>query len=300
MRVSMTNQTSENSIFDFIYLDLPKIRSYMAQMRGGINVEYTKLSGNTSNNAYSLSLAINGNGGVDVPYLASASSGVESTGGWTNDSSDTLSRSTTKNLEDMLPRDMINTLIEQNLVHKSLASGNLGKLVLIKGNILFVDFKQLTQGAKPSVEFYYEHFATSKEKKDTKKTLSMVKDIDEIFRNYPIRLQAYMLNETQVGVHHVWMALEEDYVINNHLDSTFKYDVCSEESFYVLGVFDALSSDKIDENSHKKMDRFKKNLESFNEVNSFLFALSDAYRAMAGRPKNCYGITPVAIFRQLE
>ena len=49
-----------------------------------------------------------------------------------------------------------------------------------------------------------------------------------------------------------------------------------------------------------KMDDFLEKLKGFNDFNSFLFSILNTYRTIAGRPKECYGMTPVAIFRQLE
>lgn len=299
----MTSQASENSIYDFIYLDLPKIRSYMAQMRGGVNVEYTKSSGTDINNNNLFSVTAKGEGGVEVPFLASGNGGIEGTGEWANGTNSSNSRSTTQNLEDILPRDMINALIDESLVHKSLAGNYLGKLVLIKGKILFLDYKQLCSVATPTLEFYLKFIASDEERKQQKQDKSMdrVKELMKVIEGYPIQLQAYLQTTSPIGSdNHVWMSLEQSNLNNNHFDTAFKYNICSEEDFYVLGVFDAQPDDQVDSQMAGKIDGFSKKLRSFNDVNDFLLSILSMYREIAGRPKDCYGVTPVAIFRQLE
>ena len=299
----MTSQASENSIYDFIYLDLPKIRSYMAQMRGGVNVEYTKSSGTDINNNNLFSVTAKGEGGVEVPFLASGNGGIEGTGEWANGTNSSNSRSTTQNLEDILPRDMINALIDESLVHKSLAGDYLGKLVLIKGKILFLDYKQLCSVATPTLEFYLKFIASAEERKQQKQDKSMdrVKELMKVIEGYPIQLQAYLQTTSPIGSdNHVWMSLEQSNLNNNHFDTAFKYNICSEEDFYVLGVFDAQPDDQVDSQMAEKIDSFSKKLRGFNDVNDFLLSILSMYREIAGRPKDCYGVTPVAIFRQLE
>lgn len=299
----MTSQASENSIYDFIYLDLPKIRSYMAQMRGGINVEYTKSSGTDINDNNLFSVTAKGEGGVEVPFLASGNGGIEGTGEWANGTNSSNSRSTTQNLEDILPRDMINALVDEKLVHKSLASNHLGKLVLIKGKMLFLDYKQLCSVATPTLDFYWKFLATNEEKKQQTKDKSMklIGGLMDVLDGYPIQLQAYLQTTSPINKDgYVWMSLEQSNLNNNHFDAAFKYNISSEEDFYVLGVFDAQPDDEVDSEMAEKIDDFSEKLKSFNQVNSFLFSILDAYRTIAGRPKECYGITPVAIFRQLE
>lgn len=299
----MTSQASENSIYDFIYLDLPKIRSYMAQMRGGVNVEYTKSSGTDINDNNLFSVTAKGEGGINVPFVASGNGGVEGTGEWANGTNNSNSRSTTQNLEDILPRDMINALIDESLVHKNLASNYLGKLVLIKGKMLFLDYKQLCSVATPTLDFYSKFLASEEEKKQYKKDNSMklVEGLMNVLDGYPIQLQAYLQTMSPIGTDdYVWMSLEQGNLNNNHFDSAFKYNICSEEDFFVLGIFDAQPDDQADNQMTNKIDDFFENLKGFNEVNSFLFSILNAYRTIAGRPKECYGMTPVAIFRQLE
>lgn len=299
----MTSQASENSIYDFIYLDLPKIRSYMAQMRGGINVEYTKSSGTDINDSNLFSLTAKGEGGVNVPFVATGTGGIEGTGEWANGTNNSNSRSTTQNLEDILPRDMINALIDERLVHKSLASNHLGKLVLIKGKILFLDYKQLCSVATPTLDFYSKFIATEQEKKQQREDKSMqkVKDLMKVIEGYPIQLQAYLQTPSPIGLdNHVWMSLEQSNLNNNHFDTAFKHNICSEEDFYVLGVFDAQPDAQVDEQMTQNIGRFSEKLSGFNDINDFLLGILNAYRTIAGRPKECYGITPVAIFRQLE
>lgn len=275
----------------------------MAQMRGGVNVEYTKSSGTDINNNNLFSVTAKGEGGVEVPFLASGNGGIEGTGEWANGTNSSNSRSTTQNLEDILPRDMINALIDESLVHKSLAGDYLGKLVLIKGKILFLDYKQLCSVATPTLEFYLKFIASAEERKQQKQDKSMdrVKELMKVIEGYPIQLQAYLQTTSPIGSdNHVWMSLEQSNLNNNHFDTAFKYNICSEEDFYVLGVFDAQPDDQVDSQMAEKIDSFSKKLRGFNDVNDFLLSILSMYREIAGRPKDCYGVTPVAIFRQLE
>lgn len=303
MSANMTSQASENSIYDFIYLDLPKIRSYMAQMRGGVNVEYTKSSGTDINDNNLFSVTAKGEGGINVPFVASGNGGVEGTGEWANGTNNSNSRSTTQNLEDILPRDMINALIDENLVHKNLSSANLGKLVLIKGKMFFLDYKQLCSVATPTLDFYWKFLATNEQKKQQAKDKSMklVEGLMNVLDGYPIQLQAYLQTTSPIGADdYVWMSLEQSNLNNNHFDAAFKYNISSEEDFYVLGIFDAQPDDGVDSQMSEKIDGFSEKLKSFNDVNDFLLSILNMYRTIAGRPKECYGMTPVAIFRQLE
>lgn len=275
----------------------------MAQMRGGVNVEYTKSSGTDINDNNLFSVTAKGEGSIEVPFLASGNGGVEGTGEWANGTNNSNSRSTTQNLEDILPRDMINALIDESLVHKNLASDYLGKLVLIKGKILFLDYKQLCSVATPTLDFYWKFIATNDEKKQQKKdkSIALVKELMKVIEGYPIQLQAYLQTPSPINTdNHVWMSLEQSNLNNNHFDTAFKYNICSEEDFYVLGVFDAQPDEQVDNQMADKIDGFSEKIKGFNDVNDFLLSILSMYRTIAGRPKECYGVTPVAIFRQLE
>ena len=269
------------SIFDFFYLDNPKIKSFYAQLNGLGALNSLK---QTSQITDIRKLEAN----ATVPLVAGGKMG-------TDHSAQTSSEHQYDGLPTM-PREMINRLDELGFIHRELTENMLGNLVLLEGRLGVVDIGVSKELINPALNVHIKDLLKEKETKQLGQTLkNNQKDMVDFIKALPFSLEARLLVETgQIGedgiklADEVWMTLDREEVINSPHDLNFKHGQFLAGKWYVLGVLDALP-----------FDGFTFNTEE-NEFREGISTLIKLMKEMVGRPETAYGLTPIAIFRVLR
>lgn len=291
----MATLPPDNSIYDFIYLDLPRIRSYYAQMTGGIPTTSTDNQKATESTNYSIGADIGGS--VDLATIVKGSSIIK--GLRLTTSSDEESLGVTSDMIDKLPRDMINALNERNLIHGTLGDGNLGKLVLLKGHISIINSGLIVNSIEPLIDFYGKLNLPPDDRRELNEIKKLAPNLSKFFKSLPSRMIGYMVLDSQIQNGFVWMPLDDESLGHGEEYSMLKYDNCSMEPFYVLGILDSLPDSNIPEVTREKSLEYERNILGTGELNVFFKQMSSMFFNSVGRPKNCYSITPISIFRAL-
>lgn len=274
-------QDSQNieSIFDFFYLDNPKIKSFYAQLNGLGALNTLK---NTSQIGDTRKMEAT----VGVPTVTGGKMGNDHT-----------VNTTSEQLYDGLPtmpREMINRLDELGYIYRELTPDNLGALVLLKGYLNITDIEVMKGVIEPTMKFTFNNVPTNSgaERAERKKLQEQMSPLIEFIKNIPFALSCnlFVKNEGDNSLTEVWMSLSREDMSSNIHDINFKHGEKLAGQWYVLGVLDAIPT-SLDTNSNI--------LPNNDEMDQLRKAMSEMMK-MFGRNDGAYGMTPIAIFRVLK
>lgn len=281
--MAQDSQTIE-SIFDFFYLDNPKIKSFYAQLNGVGSL-------NTLKNTSQIGDVRKIEATVGAPAIAGGKLG--------NDHS---ASTTSEHLYDgipTMPREMINILDDLGFIYRELSDAMLGNLVLLTGRLGVIDIEVTKELVGPALNFYIKDLLkenTQESRKLAKEIKDNLKDITQLFKGIPFGLEAKLLQYTgkideESGIplcNEAWMTLNRDEIIGNPLDLNFKHGEFLAGEWHVLGVLDALPYDDFTYTTAP------------NEFRDGIVNMVKMIKTVAGRPDTAFGITPIAIFRVLK
>lgn len=269
-------QDSQNteSIFDFLYVDTYRIKSYYAQLTGFGTLLGLKMSDNTV-----------------MTELKEATVGAPAVASGKLSHSDTVTNIGERSYDALpsMPVDVINRLDELGFIGRELSHDNLGNLVLLSGKLGISDISllkdmidmMLSQSAEEKSQAEPNH---KKRKQIYDQEIKSNKHIADFLKHIPYSLEARLiLNHDEV-----WMTLNRGEIIGNAYDINFKHGDFLSGDYYVLGVLDAIPNDHYSNHQHQ------------NEFRIAMSTMLQELKALMGRPENCYGITPIAIFRVIK
>lgn len=272
------------SIFDFFYLDNPKIKSFYAQLNGLGALNSLK---NTSHIGDTRKMEAT----VGVPIVTGGKIGNDHT-----------ANTTSEHLYDgipTMPREMINRLDELGFIHRELNTEMLGNLVLLNGRLGVLDVGVTKEVVEPAINCYIKELKkeNSNDSRVLAKTLEQnLKDLTAMFKGIPFSLEAKLLvdtgqtdTETKIPLcDEVWMTLNREEMVGSPLDLNFKHGEFLAGNWYVLGVLDATPFDNFNYNTVP------------NEFRDGITQLVTMMKQVMGRSEGAYGLTPIAIFRVLK
>ncbi|USA54586.1 hypothetical protein NDN13_05160 [Acinetobacter sp. C32I] len=273
---------SIESIFDFFYLDNPKIKSFYAQLNGLGALNALK---NTSQIGDIRKMEAT----VGLPTVTGGKLG--------NDHSVS---STAEHLYDAIPtmpREMIDRLDELGFIHRELNESMLGNLILCEGRLGVLDVGVAKELLEPALNRHIKELERFKEtKKEAQEIRSSMRDLTTFYKNIPFGLEAKLLVDTgakdvETGIplcDELWMTLNREEITGSPYDINFKHGPFLSGKWYVLGVLDALPHDNFTYTTVP------------NELKDGISDLVKVMQQMAGRPDSAFGITPIAIFRVLK
>lgn len=279
------------SLFDFFYLDNTKISSFYAQLSGNGAISSIK-------QAHKKIDIIQAEGTVGLPAVTGGRIGGSNT-------ADTSSERQ-YDAQNIMPTEMINRLDELGFIGKTLESKNLGRLVLLQGNLGVVDVGMIKEMIEPAINFYYRELQSKinqvpnkVDKAEFQAELKELKDVKtdliQFAKSVPFAIQGRFLvhnndkNENeQIECDEVWMTLNRDELVSPTNDVNFKHGEFITGKWYLLGVLDALPFDDINYNRET------------TQIDDAIKTIVNGLREFVGRPKTSFGITPIAIFRNIE
>lgn len=269
---------SIESIFDFFYLDNPKIKSFYAQLNG-LGALNTLKSTNQIGDARKLEAS------VAMPAVAGGKMATDHT-----------VNTTSEHLYDGLPtmpREMIDRLDELGFIQRELKPENLGDLVLVKGYLNILDIEVMKAVIDPAIQFLLNSMpkTTSAHKAKIKEVESTMKPMVDFMKNVPFALSCNMfVPSANDELTQVWMSLSREDMTSFIHDINFKHGEKLAGTWYVLGILDAIPN---------SMDISNVVLPNIGDMEQFKKAMSEMMK-MFGREDEAYGMTPIAIFRVLK
>lgn len=275
-------QQSIDSLYDFLYVDIQRASSLLAQMHGpGVVTTIKHVTAQLDKSVY--------DAGIDLKIVKSKA-GVEEILNQTQEKSFDASWT--------LPINLIDKLDENGLISNELNGKRLGSTVLCKGKMRIFDISVLQK----SVPFIAKMMGMNHPKlpPKVKKTNNNLEDqiiapgvtfgmMKEMLNIVPNTLQVDFINEAGQTI---WMTINRDYLTINPDDMVLKYGSSLPGEWYVIGFIDALPETEED---------FTDNL-SFepSPMKDGIQGMLPAIRELAGRSINSYGMTPLVIFRNIQ
>lgn len=266
---------SIESLYDFLYLDNIKIKSFYAQLTGNGALNSYKITNSTS-----------------TTESKEATIGVPTITGGKLFYAETPSRSNEYMYDAIptMPREMIDKLDELGFILRELKPENGGKLVLLKGKLGVTDVNTLKDLIEPALKF--ENYNQANEITDIKKKRAFIANIEsaqklliDMINQIPYALEARLIVDGQ----EIWMTLNKEEMVGNPNDINLKNGSFLFGDYYVLGVLDAVPYDNYVHDSGVQED-----------FRVAMIGMIDALKTLFGRTESSYGMTPIAIFRNIE
>lgn len=261
-------------LFDFLYVDTDRIKSYYAQLTGFGSLSSLKMSDNTV-----------------MTQLKEATVGVPTVTGGKLSHTKMMTNTGERSYDPTpsMPTDVINRLDELGFIKRELSRDNLGNLVLLSGKLGISDISLLKDTIDIILGQAAEEKAQAEPNPKKRKQIyeQEVKDnkyIAEFLKHIPYSLEARLI----LGNDEVWMTLNRDEIIGNAYEINFKHGDFLLGDYYVLGILDAMPNDDYSNHQHQ------------NEFRVAMSTMLQELKALMGRPNTCYGVTPIAIFRAIK
>ncbi|MBN9091445.1 MAG: hypothetical protein J0J01_31385 [Reyranella sp.] len=283
---------SEDSVFDFLYVDHDRIGLYISQLN-----DFGSLTSLVRTSETSDKKDFKGK----VPVLAEM--GAESS----------ARTSSTRSFDPRWTQCLtfLDELHARNMINPSVTGVGIGRFVLCGGNLAIIDIGAMQRllkfssvqtlarkGANPGAA--NEVLSRAQRKQQARSSGGKQTDAeDEMSAAFDIvgEISHAIHARVNVGNDHLWCTLKTDCMIMSPADVMLKYGVLIEGTWHVLGILDAVPSATEDQLA-KLQAMF-----SGDAANPMLMGsvpLFTQLRLVLGRPLSCYGVTPLAIFRKIE
>lgn len=266
------NSQSTKYLFDFIYIDRPRLNSYFGQLyNAGVLTQVKETSGKSDSSIF--------HGELGVPMVAQGK--ITDTGQISESAERSFDSSWT------LPVTLLNRLDELGYLRRSLAEAGISELVLVEGSLRLFDIRMMRELWEPALELHLDSIkgATRQERdkirNDAKNNLTFIK-----------RLPHTLQFSFKSGEDEAWSTLNPDYMTINPDDLAFKHGAFISGEWFAFGVMDA-RPDIVTDDAIRKIPGIHTELDlGFAQM---LIAIRTAF----GRPSASYGITPIMIFRRV-
>ncbi len=293
----------KDSVFDFLYQDVKRVGSFLAQMPGGHASSTKQIVASETAGGQSTKLSAGG-------AAAFVKANAEESDHNTTTNRDSLERSVDPFWSNAV--DLLNLLTQNNIINYNIETAGLGSFVLITGELLIID----TANSRPplTIPEVKSHLQRNQVALALKinKFITLVGDSDPDKLNLKdkekraqrdARLSAAIIatlpDTIQIRVrtdagHVVFCPVVSDGLIASASSLTMTHGAQMQGIWHVLGIYDAKPDDStIDIQS--VADRF--NLKDSQSLRSAV-GYSTLIRSV-GRTNGLYGVTPLLIFRHI-
>lgn len=281
------DEPDTESIYDLIYVDRQRVSSYFAQLFG----EDGTIKTITRTSDLSDATGGSGEGSIKVATVKR--------------SFETKTAQSAKHEYDpawLIPLTVMDRLDELGRLHRDLLSAPIGALVLIEGQLEVLDIRMLHNLWTPLIALFQaqveaspipdgpkaqRHLAEQQKKKIIKDMTAQFAHIPDILKGLPHAIQATV----NAGGDQAWCTLSVDNLVVGTDDLALKHGTQVQGSWYLLGILDALPDQPAPPVALKS--------EADNSIKNVLRTVIGMGRTFFGRPADCFGVTPVLIFRAL-
>ena len=267
---------STESVYDFLYVDTPKLLSYFPQLfNHGVLTEVS----HTLNESESLLSELGMKG------LAKKSS----------EETDGQSLGKKYDATHSVPLTVIDRLDELGFISRDLDGAEVGQLVLLEGSIAVTDMGLIQPLWEPIVQLdqdnvldsFVEKSPGKKKPSNPQKKNKMSSSITQILMGLPHSVLFQLFS----GDDQVWATLDRGSLRVSTDDLMFKHGVAIPGVWYALCVVD--SEPGVDSSHPKHSDMSSAMAIAVSSSVSHL-------RQHFGRPDDAYAVTPVMIFRNIQ
>ena len=283
-----------NSVFDFLYSDKRRIKSWIAQIfPDGVLASHSRTSQTGGSKGNEISGEIDASAGVSA-LVADAKVKGSAKAASKTDEIQSSSHSKSFDTSWSLELDLLDKLDELGMIHRDIASASIGSLILASGVPKLIDVRFIQEMWDSASELMHmDRKITNKNKTQVALEKKAMKDIGSVFKKLPPTPQLYMLDGDD---NNIWACFDEKYMIVNPASLALMHGTIVKGKWHILGVLDAYPD------SHEN-DSLAIEIEEQYPQNDFLVTFSEVaqmVRQLMGRPSVSYGITPLLIFRKIK
>ncbi|UYW33622.1 hypothetical protein [Methylorubrum extorquens] len=284
-----------NSVFDFLYQDVRRIGSFLAQFE-----EYGVRQSVKATEAVGQTQAVKGtaSGTIGLPAVMGGSATIDTT---TTDETKDLAEHTFDPLWANARRFL--DYIESNINLKDdLWSANIGSFVRISGSISVVDLQYIQSVLRtPTLRrsFAEQHYRENNIKKGSAAAAELDRNV-ELVLSMPHGIQLTVYSNTDNSIS-AWSSISQESLTTNTADLILKHGTVLRGFWQVIGILDAVPDVPIptdDNPTAKTADDYVQDMLP-KELTKFAATLASATRELIGRPRHQFGITPILIFREV-
>ena len=278
-----------DSVFDFIYYDSRRIASFLSQFYSAgylkqiVKDEGTNRSENKAGNTKI-------GGGV--------SSLISGEKGHSNETGSSVQRSHQRVYDPFWAnaRAFLDRLDELNMIQTNIELANMGQFVLCSGNLSITDLKlaERTWRLKSVQALMKQGQVVENRKQRRSKSGNQSSNPNQI--DMVIELLSIMPHTIQAkisGTTDVWCSLGEEGMSTLASDITLKHGTNIPGLWYALGILDAKPEELDDDDDEVDFS------DGQEIAAKLMVSLGPLAKNLLGRPDDCFGITPLLIFREV-
>ena len=270
-----------NALYDFIYIDKNRLYSLVSQLneKGFLTKQITSHNGSDTSSTQK-----NTQSGKAVNFkalVAEVNLGADNSSIQTESSTSGINIQDIFNTEHIAPSFLINKLIKSDLVTKKL-NGSHGDLMYLSGSISIKDTAIMQKMYEPLSDVIFEGFQEAvggKPSVDVQGVLAMLNSIPHMV-NFSIC--------TKMG--NAWSTLNKDYFLVDYQDFMLKHGVNLAREWRCLAILDSKPLDSNEILCPTTIDSLEAIYDSVMPIVQEAFGMSS----------ETYGISPIAIFRELN
>ncbi|MFT2133180.1 hypothetical protein [Stenotrophomonas maltophilia] len=259
-------QDQSVSVFDYLYIDKPRISYLLAQLdSNGVVASHKRLQGLTGTNS--------GEVKGSLKIMGASASAMES-------------HSETSELHFdaswLLPGNVLDVLNDSSLIKTDLRTAEVGQIVLVSGNLSLFDIdlvKRLWDGMTAYMALEGAGKSSPKAAQAERKKMELA---GKVIKDLPPALQL-TIND---GHDEVWAQLNAQYMTLDPHSMTMKHGPNVQGTWHVVAILDAVP-DEIVTSSRRDTAQFI----------DMMYPLMGGLRNLIGRPATSYGVTPLLLFR---
>lgn len=254
----------KNSVYDFLYVDWDRISSLTSQMdEMGVLMHISETHSKDVVKRGKLGGTTEGSLGVDSTK-ASVSAKAEAS----SDKKFARSHARNFNARFALPINFLDLLTDNDLIHKNQEDWSVGRIGLFKGTLTIADMTAMLPGMKASTTDNDIQLAVS------------------ILGEMPSTAQGILVK----GGTKIWSVYDVNNWVAHPASLALSHGARIDGQWAIIGIIDAKPNES----------PLKANASLFSTAMSAMVDFSEVIREEMGRPKNCYGFTPLLVFREVK
>ncbi|WP_210166722.1 hypothetical protein [Methylobacterium sp. ARG-1] len=282
-----------DSVYDFIYQDVRRIGSFLAQFDEYGVRQSVKATQSTGRNESTRGAAT---GSVSIPHVM--------TGAGTYDSSiGTDARDSAEFTFDPLwsnARRLLDYLTQHNLLHKDIWNTRLGSFIQLEGQLAVIDVSL----AKPALKVNYiknlmrqgaiQHLAGSQAERN-----KVFDAFSEVVGFLPDTVQAHLVGSNFTA----WCTLADNFLSNPSAELALKHGPIVRGDWTLIGILDAFPDPDQEPTPDNPEPQTLSDVvaeHSGTMIGSVAARINSVARSLAGRSQNFFGVTPLVIFREVS
>ena len=259
-------------LYDFLYVDSPRVNSWLAQLhKDGVPIEFKKTASTSDQSSAEIS------GGV--PGFVKAG---EATSGTTIEGHERKFNS-----ELAAPLNLLDLLDEHGYINREIQNAQIGSLIVVTGTLHLLDFEFLQKIWAPAMKLIAAQTKiTHGNKAEVALQKSQMDVFSDIIKAMPSEPQVYLITPDGKMI---WSALNNSNMTINTAMIALAHGAKINGTWSMLAAVDA------------RPDQEEKELQvdfEFGAIAAAVHNILQVVRESVGRPPSAYAVTPILIFRE--